>query len=117
MKKLVLFAVACLASVNAFADGESCAITGTNDGSTVMVTSSRVDGDDVVVNVSNDSRTESANVRVVVEFTYTSGNKTATSSGSGYAGVNPQSSAVIKIAKPAGYIGYTIKNISGNKCQ
>ena len=82
MKKCLMILVALIGfgiSVNA----QSCVIKETNDGSTCEVQSCYLSGDNVIVNVINDSKDIAANVTVNVTVTYKYGISTKTKQYSG----------------------------------
>lgn len=118
MKKILLVLVAML-GISFMANAQSCKISGATDGSTIMVSQDRLEGDKVIVNLENDSESTCANVTVTVEVSYgntDNNNKTFT----GRVKSCPNATATVTIP-----IQTTNKNlklrtykvtVSGNKC-
>ena len=117
MKKVVLILVAML-GISFAVNAQSCKISGSEDGSTVMVTNSFQEGSKIVVNLENDSEKTCANVTVEVEVSYAGNNKKTYT---GYGKSCPGSSCKIdipidvKVGKND-MKGFSVKKVSGNKC-
>lgn len=116
MKKFFLFLVALIGTCVA-TNAQSCKISGTNDGSTIMVTQDRLEGDNVIVNLDNDSESTCANVTVTVTVSYNNGTSKSFE-GRVKSCPNQSSSVAIPIQKQNG--SSKMKNykvsVSGNKC-
>lgn len=116
MKKYFLILVA-LIGISMAANAQSCKISGTNDGSTIMVTQDRLEGDKVIVNLENDSESTCANVTVTVEVNYNNGKS---QSFTGRVKSCPNQSATVTIPIQTKNGSSPMKNykvtVSGNKC-
>ncbi|MBQ2188148.1 MAG: hypothetical protein II401_06275 [Bacteroidales bacterium] len=116
MKKYFLILVA-LIGISMAANAQSCKISGTNDGSTIMVTQDRLEGDQVVVTLENDSESTCANVTVTVQVSYNNGTSKSFE-GRVKSCPNQSSSVTIPIQKQNG--SSKMKNykvtVSGSKC-
>lgn len=100
------------------ANAQSCKISGSNDGSSILCTGQHMEGNNVIVNLSNDSENTCANVIVVVKVTYEGG---ATQEFEGRGKSCPNQDAAISVyintenkGKP--YKKYEVTRVSGNKC-
>lgn len=102
-----------------FANAQSCKISGSSDGSSILCTGQHMEGDNtVVVNLSNDSESTCANVTVVVKVTYEGG---STQEFEGRGKSCPDTEAAIRV-----YINnqkngkqwkkYEVTGVSGSKC-
>lgn len=116
MKKIFLILVA-LMGISMAANAQSCKISGTNDGSTIMVTQDRLEGDKVIVNLENDSESTCANVTVTVEVYYNNGKS---QSFTGRVKSCPNQSATVTIPIQTKNVSSPMKNykvtVSGSKC-
>jgi hypothetical protein len=75
MKKFLMILIAII-GFSVTMSAQSCTINGADDGSTVAVKSCYMSGDNVTVNVINDSKDIMANITVTVEVTYKWGSST-----------------------------------------
>ena len=117
MKKIFLLLVA-LIGISYVANAQSCKISGTNDGSTILCTDQHLDGNKVVVNLSNDSENTCANVTVTVEVTYEN-NSTKTFQGRGKSCPNAEAAINVYIEtvnNGKNWKKYEVTGVSGNKC-
>lgn len=118
MKKTLVLLVA-LIGISFAVNAQSCKISGSNDGSTIMVTGQHMDGDEVIVNLSNDSESTCANVTVVVEVTYADKSKLSFE-GRGKSCPNQEAAISVSINlknnKGKDWDKYEVKSVSGNKC-
>ncbi|MBP5663566.1 MAG: hypothetical protein J6X16_04765 [Bacteroidales bacterium] len=117
MKRLLLL-FAIIISFTTAINAQSCKISGSNDGSTIVCTSHHMDGNNVKVTVSNDSESTCANVSIVVKVTYAN-NTTQEFEGRGKS--CPDQEASISVPINTEYNGkewkkYEVTKISGNKC-
>ena len=117
MKKLLLIIVALL-GINFAANAQSCKISGTNDGSTILCTGQHMEGNKVIVNLSNDSESTCANVTVTVKVTYAN-NSTETFEGRGKSCPNQEAAITVYINTEKNgkrWTKYEVTSVSGNKC-
>lgn len=114
MKKILVLLVTLMGFCFA-ANAQSCEIKGATEKSTVMVTNDYQDGNQIVVNLENDSERTCANVTVEVEVSYYHGrNQIFTGSDKSC----PNATCVIKVNVDNinDMKGYKVKKVSGTKC-
>ena len=113
-----LLILAIIISFSTTSNSQSCKISGSNDGSTIVCTSHYMDGNNVKVTVSNDSESTCANVSIVVKVTYAN-NTTQEFEGRGKSCPDQETSISIPINKENNgkeWKKYEVTKISGNKC-
>lgn len=116
MKKYfyILLLVGLCFTVNA----QSCKISGSNDGSTIVCTGHSIDGNNITVTLSNDSENTCANVSIIVKVTYAN-NSTEEFEGRGKS--CPDQEAAIRVPIKTEKNGrewtkYEVARVSGSKC-
>lgn len=117
MKKVVLILVAMLGISFAGKAQVQCQIQN-GEGSTVMATDQRLEGDHVIVTLENDSQDISANVTVTVEVKYKN-RKTKTFQGFGKCLPSQSNFISVKIDLTDGqyeWDSYSVVAVKGNKC-
>lgn len=117
MKKFVLF-FAILISVCFAANAQSCKISGSNDGSSILCTGHYLDGNKVAVTLSNDSESTCANVVVKVKVTYKNGSSKEFE-GRGKSCPDQEAIIDVYIETTNGsyeWSKYQVTGVSGNKC-
>lgn len=98
MKKYIfIFLTIFFVGFNAFADGESCLISGANDGSSLLIVSSQKVNNIIEVTIANDSQTIAANVTITATVSYNWGTRTTTKESTGAGLAMPSSTTIIKI--------------------
>ncbi len=100
------------------ANAQSCKISGTNDGSTILCTGQHMEGNKVIVNLSNDSESTCANVTVTVKVTYAD-KSTKSFEGRGKSCPNQEAAIEVYIdteKNGKSWTKYEVTGVSGNKC-
>lgn len=124
MKYIIISLLILLTSFNAFADGETCKIKGSQDNSSVVLSSSYLEGTTVKGTLGNDSNITSANVSITIKGLYKSGKiETLTKVVNVLALPNRETefSCSFPATHPnntsSNFVSYEIVGISGNKCE
>ena len=117
MKRL-FFLIVIIIFFTIIANAQSCKISGSNDGSTILCTGHSLEGNTVTVTVSNDSEKTCANVAVVVKVTYAN-YTTKEFEGRGKSCPDQEAAISVYINKENNgkeWTKYEVTKISGSKC-
>ena len=122
MRKILIFFLV-ITSLSVSTNAQTCVIKGTDDGSSVEIQSCYLEGNKVIVNVSNDSKDIAANVTVEVNVTYKCGSATNSKAYSGkalsIAGISTEIKIPVDLENGSScYKAYSVVTtaISGTKC-